>query len=292
MILQTLAKIFSHRIFFHGVPCFFVRVEGDVVATHQEYSSPGERFSPSKNSTSTNDYNGVNTSRIDPPDDEPPSLKIESMEENDKFSAQYSTQGENHALSPSNKPDIDDQGFFRMEPSSELGAEDGIQVSSNFSSGHISSKSESRQNQDQLEGFSENNFEGPEVDGTQKNVELAHGASDPIIDEKYPYSDEKKVGNEKDELDSDMNDSKEDVDELMKSDNKASSNDQPYNDIDPIDTSCVSPKGYDDSQSPYPFSPAGGSTNSPMERRGHHQSPAMRGAHEILKRNRRRRAES
>lgn len=60
--------------------------------------------------------------------------------------------------------------------------------------------------------------------------------------------------------------------------------------IEPIDTSFTRQFQSNDNPSPYPFSPAGISTSSGMESRTI-QSPALRGAHAILKRNRRRRAE-
>ena len=71
-----------------------------MAVTNHEYATPGEYISPTK------DLNGINTSQIDPPDDEPPSLKIESMEENEKSNT--------HDVSSSKDPDIDDQGFFRV----------------------------------------------------------------------------------------------------------------------------------------------------------------------------------
>ena len=60
--------------------------------------------------------------------------------------------------------------------------------------------------------------------------------------------------------------------------------------VEPVDTSNTIPSRYNDNSAESPFSPAGMSFNSASDSRGH-QSPAMRGAHEILKRNRRRRLE-
>lgn len=55
--------------------------------------------------------NGVSVSQIDPPDDEPPSLKIGSMEENENLQLKSS---------PSRKEDmLDDQGFLRLDPESQ-----------------------------------------------------------------------------------------------------------------------------------------------------------------------------
>ena len=116
-------------------------------------------------------------------------------------------------------------------------------------------------------------------------------SSDPIRDEQFHYSDEKKIGIEEDEEGFGLNDSTEDLKEELAKSDKASANDKPYNSIEPIDTSHTRPKEFGDNQSPNPSSPADVSTNSAIESRGH-QSPSMRGAHEILKRNRRRRAEA
>ncbi len=76
-----------------------------------------------------------------------------------------------------------------------------------------------------------------------------------MVADQEDYSDEKK-----DEMDSE---------EQTKSMN-ASANTQTHNDIEPIETSS----GYEEKPSAHGFSPAG------------RQSPAMRGAHEILKRRR------
>jgi len=366
---SNVGKILQHEVeqdgAFHSNHSF----EGDTAVTNQACSAPGEPFSPATDENFTNDSSLANASRIDPPDDEPPSLKIESMEENENLSPHYHT---------SSKPDIDDQGFFRMEPALNLV----IQDETHRPDQCISPVSESRHYQEQFEGFEpasgdegpedslpasdenseddlispssqrfqeafqsseiedhfqestkmganvgegliqeegeslevDDNFEEPRgIDGNIEtpqqdkqlispeinefsydheppNVESLHVPSYPICDEKFQFSDEKKMGIEKDEVDSDLNNSKDDFkEELAKSDN-ASTNDQPYNSIEPIDTSYTRPKEYEDSPSPYPISPADVSTNSAMESRGH-QSPAMRGAHEILKRNRRRRVE-
>ena len=231
------------------------------------YATPGEHISPKS-------YNGVNTSQIDPPDDEPPSLKIESMEENEKLNA-------DDVLSPSRNPNIDDQGFFRVEPAPE--------GHDNFSSDHVSPVSASRHNNQNA--FQSNEFDDEFQVATdvgahvseglvqEGGAQIAHHENNQYSNEKSGYPDEKKIGIEQDE---------EALTEEIES--KASPHRQPYNDIDPIDTSHTRPVEYDE-PSPHPFSPADVSTNSAMESSGH-QSPAMRGAHEILKRNRRKRAES
>jgi len=357
-------------------------VEGDYVGTKQEYSTPGECFSPPKDMTLTKDFGGAKTSRIDPPDNEPPSLKIESMEDNGNLSSHHHSQGENYVSSPSRKPDIDDQGFFMMEPSLNLDVQDGIDGLNKSSSQYVSPVSESRHNKDQFEGvepargdeqpedsspannndFQDNmmlhsseqiqeafqpsrienriqdltetgadeiegliekegeplevddNFEeSPQIDGNieslhqvtertypennqfsdyfePQNIKSPQVTSDPIRDEQFHYSDEKKIGIEEDEGFG-LNDSTEDLKEELAKSDKASTNDKPYNSFEPIDTSHTRPKEYGDNQSPNPLSPADVSTNSTIESRGH-QSPSMRGAHEILKRNRRRRAEA
>jgi len=276
-----------------------ISLEGDAMVTNQDYPNSGERYSPSKDATFTKDYNGMNTSQIDPPDDEPPSLKIESMEENENQNPQYHTHDQNHVSSLSGKPDIDDQGFFRMAPGFESEAQDGIDDPDNFSSKYVSPVSESRHARE-FEGFEErpedpslaigNSLEEPleanrNTGTTQQDMQIVSNdlerqnvvspqlSSNGTSDEKFPYSDEKKVGTENEGV-ADPNDSEEFVEEPANSDV-----------IGSIDTSHTRPKEYEDSPSAYPFSP------SAMESRGR-QSPAMRGAHEILKRNRRRRAEA
>ena len=166
----------------------------------------------------------IYTPRADPPDDEPPSLKIESMEENENLSLNFDARDQNHVLS--SKHDIDDQGFFRMEPAT---------------------------GGNKIHAVNAQNLVSPRTPTV-------------LRDEKLQYSDEKKVG----------------ID--------VSTNDQPYNDIEPIGTSHSRKSDYNSSLSQHPSSPTNVSTNSSIDSRGH-QSPAMRGAHEILKRNRRRRAE-
>jgi len=243
--------------------------EYDAPVNHPNYSTRVE-------------HSETNTSRIDPPDDEPPSLKIESMEENENPSSQYLSQDDNPASSPSGKPEVDDQGFFMMEPALELDEQDGVDGSRIFSSEYASPGSKSRHRQDQLEGFA-NGSEGlveepPETDNSQFSIHFKSPSAESPRDENFYYSDEKKMGMEKDELSSAFHDSKE---ERAKS-GTASTNDQPYNDIEPIDITYTKPSLNLSSQ-------AGVSTNSGMEKG--HQSPALRGAHEILKRNRRRRAD-
>lgn len=261
------------------------------MVTNQEYP---------KDATFTKDYNGMNTSQIDPPDDEPPSLKIQSMEENENQNPQYHTHDQNHVSSLPGKPDIDDQGFFRMAPGFESEAQDRIDDPDNFSSQYVSPVSESRHARE-FEGFEQrpkdpslavsNSLEEPleanryigttqqdkqvvSHDLERQNVVPSQLSSNGTSDEKFPYSDEKKIGTENEGV-ADPNDLKEEFWE------------EPANSdvIGSIDTSHTRPKEYEDSPSAYPFSP------SAMESRGH-QSPAMRGAHEILKRNRRRRAEA
>ncbi len=234
---------------------------------NQAYATPGEHISPKS-------YNGVNTSQIDPPDDEPPSLKIESMEENEKLNS-------DDVLSPSRNPNIDDQGFFRVEPAPE--------GNDNFASDYVSPVSASRHNNQNA--FQSNEFDDEFQVATdvgahvseglvqEGGAQIVHRENNEYSNEKSGYPDEKKMGIEQDE---------EGLTEEIES--KASPYRQPYNDIDPIDTSHTRPVEYDE-PSPHPFSPADVSTNSAMESMGH-QSPAMRGAHEILKRNRQKRAES
>ena len=364
---------------------YFFSFEGDAAVLNQENqsSTPGELFSQVRDTHYIKESTVASAARMDPPDDEPPSLKIESMEYNESLSPRYIDDVENHVSSPPRKPGIDDQGFFTMEPTLDVPAQDGIIGPDDFSDHHASPVSESsRHNQEQFKGFEparddeypeesrspesnhnqyfqdnptspsnqyfQESFESPEndehdeyehfkeatgvsvdqsegsiqepdepiqiEDSSQEsheideymvnisneftddyeshNVESTHRVlSNPIGDEEFHHSDEKKFGIEKDEVDSDLNDSEEFSKEELEMSDEQSTNDQPRNDIvEPIDTSYTRPSEYDDNPSPYPFSPAGMSTNSGMDSRGH-QSPAMRGAHEMLKRNRRRRHE-
>ena len=234
-----------------------------MAVTNQEYISPGEHIIP------TREINGVNTSQIDPPDDEPPSLKIGSMEENESMSP-------HRVPSTSSKLDIDDQGFFRLDPTSK--------GSGNLSSKHVSPVPESRHNHQFQNAFQADEFENHFEDVT----DIGANGSEGLIQN---YSDEKKMGIEKDEADSDLNYSKEGGDEELGKSDRSSSHAQPYNDIEPIETSYTRPAEYEENPSPLPVSPAGVSTSSVTDSMGR-QSPAMRGAHEILKQNRRRRAES
>ena len=332
--------------------------------TNQKSSFSPTQYSPTKDVQSPKDSGGL--SRMDPPDDEPPSLKIESMEENYNLSSRNHTPGQSHVSSPSSNPDIDDQGFFRMEPAMYNDLRDETQGPDNFSSHYLSPVSGShkfenfeparfdepavteisspirnddfqidemspkkrinvahqssgiensgRLNQDTGE-FSEgsgNIDEPPEMNGsveevqhdmkrtpleqtpprndfeTQNVSEMSYVPSDPIGDEKFNYSDEKKIGVENDEVDSDLNDSKLMIKKELATSDKLSRNDKPFNDIEPINTSYR--KQNDNNATPNRFSAANATPSSVTESKGH-QSPAMRGAHEILKRNRRRRAE-
>lgn len=239
--------------YFYPCPCLNVNLsleDGTAVSNHK-YATPGEYISPT----------GNNSSQIDPPDDEPPSLKIESMEENDKSNT--------HDMPSSSKdPDIDDQGFFSFEPAP--------QGQENFASDYVSPVSPLRH---------DNQFEkgahGGEDLVYEDRTQISHPESDEYLHDKSGYSDEKKMGSE--------NENEERFTEEIE--NNASPYHQPYNDIDPIDTSHTRSAEYGESPLPNPHSPARLSANSALDSRGR-QSPAMKGAHEILKRNRRRRAES
>ena len=361
----------------------FFSFEGDAAVTNQESSATGELLSQVRETNFMKESNVASASRMDPPDDEPPSLKIESMEENQNLSSNYHADVEKRVPSPPDKPDIDDQGFFTMEPTLDVNTDNQIIGSDDFPNQHVSPVSKSRHSQGHFEGFEpatddkcseeskspernqyfqddatspsnqyfqepfespendehdeqegsgvsvsqsegliqkpdepiqiEDNFqESHEIDENEEafkedtskphpentefpddsesyNVESPHVLSNPIGDEEFYHSDEKKIGIENDEVDSDLNDSEEFTKDEIEKSEEPSANDQPCNNIvEPIDTSYTRPSEYDDNPSPSPFSPAGMSTNSGMDSRGH-QSPAMRGAHEILKRNRRRR---
>mmetsp|Transcript_12152 Transcript_12152/g.28836 ORF Transcript_12152/g.28836 Transcript_12152/m.28836 type:complete len:979 (+) Transcript_12152:393-3329(+) len=350
--------------------------EEDVTMTNQDVSSSQVQYSPRNNVQSSKDPDVV--SRIDPPDDEPPSLKIESMEENHNLNYHNHTPGHSHVSTSSNL-DIDDQGFFRMEPAVYRDVRDTTHGPENPSSHYVSSVSESRHNQDPFKNYEPARFEHPEnensslminedfrtdemssniqgkvayeqsdtidhfqesamktsqtlnqndgefpedgvnfhepppmngsseevqhnikgtslehdqlgyVHDTQNGDEISYDPSDPICNENFNYSDEKKSGVEKDEVDCDLNNSKFVVKKELAQSDKVSTNEQPYNDIDPIDTSHTNLN--ESNATPHRFSPAVATPSSATESKGH-QSPAMRGAHEILKRNRRRRAEA
>lgn len=307
---------------------------------------------------------------MDPPDDEPPSLKIESMEENHNH-----IDVENLALSyPDEKPNVDFQGFFNVEPSLDVNARNNITGHEKFPNQYNSPESKSHQNNDtypeetqlaeskehlqeeklalsnnhypqesfgspesdvhdkhfhepsgvsgcQSEVFldeptqSEHNFpeshalhENKEMiqeeitqlypeenelsdDSELDDVESPYAPSNTTADIEHYVTDEKEIGVETDEINSELNDSDDYIiDEVEKSSEQPLTNSFPGKNIEPIDTSYSRRGGNNDSSALFPFSPAGMSTNSGKDSRGH-QSPAMRGAHEILKRNRRRRAE-
>mmetsp|Transcript_43831 Transcript_43831/g.49527 ORF Transcript_43831/g.49527 Transcript_43831/m.49527 type:complete len:1006 (+) Transcript_43831:244-3261(+) len=122
------------------------------------------------------------------------------------------------------------------------------------------------------------------------DVESPYASSNSFSNNEYYVADEEKIGAEKDETDSQLNDSDDDIEyEIEKSPDSLTNSYQCKN-IEPIDTSCTKQGEYDDHSASPPFSPAEISSNSGTDSRSH-QSPAMRGAHEILKRNRRRRLE-
>ena len=339
-----------------SIETLFFSTGDDAISSSEVHHSPTKQDSPS--------FKEFGATRIDPPDDEPPSLKIESMEENHSLSSRYHTQGQNHVSSPSSNLDIDDQGFFRVEPALHRVEQDEAHGPDNFSSHYVSSVSESRHNQDQFENFEPTRFdEAPEnenftpmsnkdfqidkissnkssfesrmvdrfeasgefgsngsqgpnrdeykfpqdsdncdeplvMNGNVKEVpdnmklasinqnslehdpetqnvsDTSYGPSDPIHDKKFFHSDKKQIRAEKNE-------------DLAKPDMVAT-NVQPYNDIGPINSSSM--KQNESNAMPNKLSVAESTTSSATESRGH-QSPAMRGAHEILKRNRRRRVE-
>jgi hypothetical protein len=293
--------------------------EDDAAATIQENTPPMKLFGAGNDSTFVKGSSGFNASRMDPPDDEPPSLKIESMEENENLSPHYDTQGENYASSPLSKLDVDDQGFFRLEPALDPDVQYGIDGPDDFSSQYVSPVSESRHSNDQVESHKpintderpwhslsvDDKFEEPpkidsgihqenqrtrpendqlSYDSESQNIKSPHVSSD-VTRKKLYHSDEKKIGSEKDDVRSDLNDSKDDRKEDPAMPVNASTNGRSYHGIEPIDTSYTKPKEYEEHPSPLPVSPVDVATNSAMDSRGH-QSPAMRGAREILKRRR------
>jgi len=324
-------------------------------------STPRELLSQAGDAQFIEEPAVASPSRMDPPDDEPPSLKIGSMEENQYLSPGDHANAQNDMSSSSVKPDIDDQGFFTMAPAFDH-VQDNIVEEETFANEYVSPVSDSRRNQDQaLDSAGNENisgefrspgsnqyfedevvspinhhiqepFESPKNDGRfqdggkddmhqmegiiqtadhlEKSFEIdaesyQQGIQVPSVNEnEFSYdsqfhnaesphvlsntSEEKKYGIERDEVDFDLNDSGNVSKEKLEISCKTN---QPCdNVIEPIDTSFRRRIECDDTPSPYPFSPAGSSTKSGMDSRSH-QSPAMRGAHAILKRNRRRRAE-
>lgn len=317
-----------------------------------------------------NEVSGVPcASRMDPPDDEPPSLKIESMEENKTLGLHHDTSTENQMAPASIKADINNQGFLSVEPAYDHNIKDPMgnpsdsPVLSEFESGNdrvedfdlarnIETPKNIQDNYD-FEGeaaaspskhqFRET-FKHPTHDNysrsrrsqllTQDNqnelrfsedyVETSHGDNEnmwmskqeqSVDNDEFPYdsgfqdagspyvlpssSEEKKDGNEKED-DSDLNTSEDmtygnfndpDEENETKLKNSITNNGVLNSTIEPIDTSFTKSSEHNRNLSPLPHSPAGMSTSSGRGGRGTHQSPAMRGAHEILKRNRRRRAE-
>ncbi|VEU39098.1 unnamed protein product [Pseudo-nitzschia multistriata] len=304
-------------------------------------------------------------SRMDPPDDEPPSLKIGSMEENQHASPRYGTdRHKNDASSPSIKPDIDEHGFFTLDPRLNHDQNNIVEEEDSCNQ-YVSPVSESLNNQDRqfdsaeneetpqgfrspggnlyfedegmlpsnrhtqepfqstnyideyqdAAGVGMNHVEGPprvedgfeeshEIDDTTEvyqqdmertsinNNELPYDSR--FIDSDLPQvlsnaNEEKPIQIGKDPVGSDLINSGD----VCEEDPEIScASDKPGDEfVDPIDTSFSRQDELDNSALASTSSPAGMSTNSGVDTRNH-QSPAMRGAHAILKRNRRRRAES
>jgi len=96
----------------------------------------------------TNFIRDPSTPRIDPPDDEPPSLKIELVEENHNH-----TGTDNYLLSATGEksPGIDSQGFFTLEPNLDNDASNNIVSHGNFPNQYIASESVSPQYCDYFE---------------------------------------------------------------------------------------------------------------------------------------------
>ena len=104
---------------------------------------------------------------MDPPDDEPPSLKIESMEENQNLSPNNNTDFTS-SLSPLKKPDIDAQGFFTVEPNLDVNTRDDSIGTNNFSTQYVSPESESQHNQEHFGGLA------PAIDGKYAEESRSH----------------------------------------------------------------------------------------------------------------------
>mmetsp|Transcript_9044 Transcript_9044/g.26814 ORF Transcript_9044/g.26814 Transcript_9044/m.26814 type:complete len:960 (-) Transcript_9044:126-3005(-) len=321
--------------------------EINAVLTNQEESSNLEDIpSPIGDKQFQEEPSVANTARMDPPDDEPPSLKIGSMEENHHPSPHSHSDIEGHA-SLRDKPDAEDQRFLSSEPVVENEGDNSVGADA-LSEHYASPVSQSRRNhhlgldwgrnddspnellspesnqyfqdeqmspsnrhvQEPLRSPKKNHFEDTDELGESNEINYApesyqRGIQEPMRNENEfqndshlhkteslhvlpDTSEEKKTGIDP-EVDSVMNNSGDvSEEELQKS---FSDHNQPSdNVIEPIETSFTRQSECDDSPSSRPFSPSATSTNSRTESRSH-LSPAMRGAHAILKRNRRRRAE-
>jgi len=268
----------------------------------------------------------TNSSGMDPPEDEPPSLKKESMAENragDPEPAQLAEQNasfshgfftvqqplqvatQSHMIGPDGFPDQYVSPESLSQGFQEYFQDDAPDNEQYFQGMHGSNTPEQYfqeapgspdndqyfENQQQFED--ENYFrQGPRSpeSGEYFTVGVSTAPRDPDVsdmpespfapsdpnDEEFYAPEEKKCGIEKEEVDSQLDNSAD----VIKRDGEKFF----------IDTAYKTRHLYEDAPGSLPFSPGEASANSGFDSHSH-QSPALRGAHEILKRNRRRRLE-
>jgi hypothetical protein len=242
----------------------------------------------------------TNSSRLDPPDDEPPSLKKDSMEENSYHPG---------IMSPTAESSVDDHAYYIAQQSLQVSTIQEHRVRpSEYPNQYVSPESFSQRVDEFVDNQAtpvvpphyfqatspsheaDNYFDGTprslEVDGYCEDEEplapnekefsgTMHSftyATDNQYDQEYFGAEEKKLGMDKEDVDSQLESSVE----LINGDGERQGNRF-------VDTEFV----YTGSHNAAPFSPGEISTNTGYDSQSH-QSPAMRGAHEILKKRRRR----
>lgn len=242
----------------------------------------------------------TSSSRLDPPEDEPPSLKKDYMEEN------FHDPG---IMSPSAEASVDEHGFYSVQQSLHVATiHDHMMRPNDYPDQYVSPESFSHHGQEFVEEeptpviphhyfeetppshganiyFNETprlheidsdyEDEGPldaDVSDYSNAMEHHNFKQDNQPNQDYFGSEEKKFGMEKDDVDSQLENSVEFV-----------KNDGDIQNQRFINTSLP----YNGDPSGAPFSPGEASTNTGYDSQSH-QSPAMRGAHEILKKRRRR----
>jgi hypothetical protein len=262
------------------------------------------------------------SSRLDPPDDEPPSLKKEQDEyhlEDPMAKRKTSGQPEQNA---------DAHGLYSVQPNLQVRTHDHFIVPENglpdeyvspeSASGHqlftgttpASQEPYFQETPRSPEEYFHDTHEQPEYEeyfeetprsppngeyfheGTNyENSEMPTSPYTPTsqMDREFYDSDEKKSGIEREDVDSQLENSadfgkemKEEEENVMDPDGHAAV-EKHF-----VDTTYVMPDEYGNISHPGPFSPGEASANSGMDSLTSHQSPALRGAHEILKRRRRR----
>jgi hypothetical protein len=235
----------------------------------------------------------TSSSRLDPPDDEPPSLKKGSMEE-------IYEELQQQPISTPPGASVDEHGFFSMQQQKlEVST---LQNPDNYPEQYVSPESYTQHQSDcyvdeeptpvipqeyfedtprlheheeyfddapRSPGAAEYYDDDGPVDPRDLGIVGSPYAQSTLVDEQY-YASEEKKSVEKEEIDSQVENSVEFV-------NKDSEEQSAGRFVETSFTEYNGPAG------DHPFSPAEASANSQS-----HQSPAMRGAHEILKKRRQR----